>query len=60
MIEGACGDKKNIELTDFEVGALLKAIDTAEKECDCRFNEKFDDDDRYALGSAITKLQVLF
>jgi hypothetical protein len=59
MIEGSTGEEKTVNLRDTEIGALLKALDVCETECNCRLNEKLDEDDRYALGAAVTKLQMV-
>jgi hypothetical protein len=58
MILGASGKKATIELSDFEVGALLKAIDACGKRIDLR--KEMDTDDYYEFSSAVTKLSKVF
>ena len=59
MIPGASGEKKTIELTDFEIGALVKAIDICGGKCKCDLHDLMDSDDYYEFSSAYTKLAMV-
>lgn len=59
MIEGASGKMLKVELSDFEIGALVKALNVCDKDCKCNLSKKLDTDDYYALLKAVTKLDGL-